>query len=557
MALPLATTERDTAAIDRSAEGSSVGPAAEGDTDFTGLLAAIAGKDAVLTDAAARVFFSTDIASRGLTAEAVVKVAELPILRRVVAAATSRGRIVIPRGGGFSYTGGYTPLNERSVIIDMRGMDRILEINERDMFVVVEVGCTWQRLYEALKAKGLRTPYFGPMSGYRATVGGALSQGSLFLGSTQYGTTADSVLALEIVLADGTVLKTGSWASTQGVPPYFRQYGPDATGLFLNDTGAMGFKTKAALRLIPFPPHQAYASFALTGHAQVTAAVSAIGRSGLAAECYCWDPYFVRMMSEASTGTKQDLRFLWNIVKAGSGPIDGVLAAARVVLAGKRAFSGETYLLHVVIDDVSAAGAAARLRQVRLLARAAGGREVAPSAPRALRGTPFTDFNVPERRIKRRNLPINSLSPHSRAPAVAADVYAFIESNAAEMQRQGVGCGVIFFAVGQQAMCIESLIYWEDEEHFLHDRIAESSDLRGLAAHAEHSPATQLAFELRAGFKAIFHRHGCLHVQIGRAYPWAETRESPTLSLLTGVKDAVDPGRLVNRGVLGFGAPAE
>jgi FAD/FMN-containing dehydrogenase len=543
--------------IDSAAAEAPVGPDADSEQELIGLLAAIAGKDAVLTDEAARVFFSTDIASRGATAEAVVKVAELPILRQVVAAATSHGRIVIPRGGGFSYTGGYTPQSKRSVIVDLRPMDRILEINERDMFVVVEVGCTWHRLYEALKAKGLRTPYFGPMSGYRATVGGALSQGSLFLGSTQYGTTADSVLALEVVLADGTVLKTGSWASTQGVPPYFRQYGPDATGLFLNDTGAMGFKTKAALRLIPFPPHQAYASFALTGHAQVTQAVSAIGRSGLAAECYCWDPYFVRMMSVASTGTKQDLHFLWNIVKSGSGPIDGVLAAVRVAFAGKRVFSGETYLLHVVIDDVSAAGAAERLRQVRRLARAAGGLEVAPSAPRALRGTPFTDFNVPERRVKRRNLPIHSLSPHSRAPSVAADVYAFIERRAEEMQRQNVGCGVIFFAVGQQAICIESLIYWEDDEHFLHDRIAEKSDLQALAAYAERSPATRLAFELRAGIKAIFRRHGCLHVQIGRSYPWAETREPATLELLTAVKNSLDPKRLVNRGVLGFGAPGD
>jgi len=528
-----------------------------GDENFIRVLAAIAGKDSVLTDAASRVFFSTDIASRGATAEAVVQVADVAVLSKVVATATSHGRVVIPRGGGFSYTGGYTPASERSVIIDMRPMNRIVEINRQDMYVVVEVGCTWQRLYEELKVHGLRTPYFGPMSGSRATVGGALSQGSFFLGSTQYGTTAESVLGLEVVLADGTVLKTGSWASTQGVPPFFRQYGPDATGLFLNDTGAMGFKTKAALRLIPFPPHQAYASFALTGHAQVTTAVSAIGRSGLAAECYCWDPYFVRVMSEASTGMKQDLRILWNIVKSGSGPLDGLRAAARIALAGKRVFSGDTYLLHVVIDDVSAAGAAARLRQIRTLALAAGATEVSPGAPRAMRGTPFIDFNVPERRVKRRNLPINSVSPHSRASAVAADVYSYLDAQAAQMQRHEVSCGVIFFAVGQQAMCIESLIYWEDDEHYLHDRISETSDLDGLAAYAEHSDATKLAFELRAGFKAIFHRHGCLHVQIARSYPWAETREPATLQLLTTVKDTLDPERLVNRGVLGFGAPGK
>ncbi len=527
------------------------------ETDFIAVLGAIAGESSVVTDLSARVFFSTDIASRGATAEAVVRVADTAILSKVIAAATSRGRIVIPRGGGFSYTGGYTPASERAVIVDLRPMHRIIEINEQDMYVVVEAGCTWERLYVALKARGLRTPYFGPMSGYRATVGGALSQGSFFLGSTQYGTTAESVLGLEVVLADGRVIKTGSWASTQDVPPYFRQYGPDATGLFLNDTGAMGFKTKAALRLIPYPSHQAYATFALPDHASVISAMSHIGRSGLAAECYCWDPYFVRLMSEVSTGAKQDLQFLWNIVKSGSGWMDGLSAAVRIAASGKRVFSGNTYLLHVVIDDASAAGAAARLRQIRAMALSAGAAEVSPSAPRALRGTPFTDFNVPERRVKRRSLPVNSLSPHSRAAAVTADIYGFLDSHASQMQRLRIGCGVIFFAVGQQAMAVESLIYWEDEEHFLHNRVTEASDVAGLAAHAAHSEATQFAFELRDGFKAIFHRHGCLHMQIARSYPWAETRDPALLDLLTTVKNWLDPQRLVNREVLGFGAPGE
>jgi D-lactate dehydrogenase (cytochrome) len=393
------------------------------------------------------------------------------------------------------------------------------------------------------------------MSGYHATVGGALSQGSFFLGSTQHGTVAETVLGLEVVLADGTIIKTGSGASTEGASPFFRQYGPDMTGFFLSDTGAMGFKTQAVLRLIPFPAYQAYGSFAFTTHASAMAAVSAVGRSGLAAECYCWDPYFVRLMAAASTGTREDLRFLLNVVKAGSGLADGIGAAARMALAGRRALSGDGWLLHVTIDDASSPGAAARLKLVREMARIAGGKEVPPSAPRTMRGTPFIDFNIPERRLKRRNLPINSLSPHSRAPAVLDAVYGYLEENRVAMQSHGVECGVILFAVGAQAVCIEPLIYWEDDEHYLHDRISETSDLALLAGYAERPPATMLALELRAGLKAIFRRHGCTHVQVGRAYPWLETREPAAVKLLTAIKDAVDPQRMVNRGALGFGGP--
>jgi hypothetical protein len=211
--------------------------------------------------------------------------------------------------------------------------------------------------------------------------------------------------------------------------------------------------------------------------------------------------------------------------------------------------------MHVVIDDVSRAGAADRLSKVRALVRSAGGREVSPSAPRAMRGTPFIDFNVPERRNKRRNLPVNSISPHSRAPAVATDIYAYLGAQAAEMARHEVSCGVILFAVGQQAMCVETLIYWDDEEHFLHDRIGETSDLAGLANHAERSAATQLAFRLRDGCKAIFRRHGCVHVQIGRSYPWLETRDPAARELIRTIKRAVDPRGLMNSGSLGLAPP--
>jgi FAD/FMN-containing dehydrogenase len=515
-------------------------------------LEAIVGAEAVLTSLEQRTFFSTDIASRGVTAEAIVQVDDVRALSKVVRACTERGYIVIPRGGGFSYTGGYTPTETKTVLVDLRPMNRIVEINTEDMYVVVEAGCTWERLYEALKAKGVRTPYFGPMSGYRATVGGALSQGSFFLGSTQFGTVSDSVLGLEVVLADGTILKTGSGASDE-TPNFFRQFGPDATGLFLNDTGAMGFKARAVLRLIPFPSHQAYGTFEFTSYQAAAKAVSEIGRSCLVAECYCWDPYFVKLMAAASTGTKEDLRFLLNVIKAGSGLIDGLSAAARIAFFGRRVFSGDTWLMHVVIDDASALGAAAKLKLVRAMARAGGGNEVSPSAPRTLRGTPFTNFNVPERRTSLRNLPVHGLSPHSRAPAVAADVYTFLNAHKDEMDRIGIQCGVIFFAVGAQAMCIEPLIYWNDEEHFLHNRVEERSDIAALDDYAERSEATKTALALRDELKALFRRHGCIHMQIGRAYPWRQTREAATLKLLTTVKDAVDPNRLVNRGSLGFG----
>ena len=523
--------------------------------DILSSLRAIVGAEQVRTAIEELTFFSTDISKQGMLAEAIVTVATQAELSDVVRTCTEAGRIVLPRGGGFSYTGGYLPVAENTVIVDMRGMNRVLDINVEDMYVEVEVGCTWERLYQALKEKGVRTPYFGPMSGYQATVGGALSQGSLFLGSSQYGLVAESVLALELVLADGSVVKTGSWASTNGCGPFLRNYGPDLTGLFLSDTGAFGFKTKAVIKLIPFPAYQQYGTFAFDNEAEAIKAMSKIGRAGLAAECYCWDPYFVKVMASKSTGLAQDLKFLSGVATGGGSALKGLVNAAKVAMAGKRALAGDVFLLNVVCDDLSEAGAAARLKAVREIATGHEGREITASAPMALRGTPFTNFNVPALRDKVRNLPVNSLSPHSKIGKVSLDVRAWLADNAELMTQHGIQCGVIYFAVGAQAMCCEPLLYWEDLEHYQHNRIDQRSDMAELAKYNDRPAPTKVALALREELKALFERNGCCHVQIGKSYPYLRTRQPATAELLAQIKGVLDPKGLVNRGSLGL-APA-
>ena len=73
------------------------------------------------------------------------------------------------------------------------------------MYVTAQAGCTWKALAEALEGSGYRTPYWGTLSGIHATVGGGASQNSIFWGSGRYGTAADSIIGLEVILADGSV----------------------------------------------------------------------------------------------------------------------------------------------------------------------------------------------------------------------------------------------------------------------------------------------------------------------------------------------------------------
>jgi FAD/FMN-containing dehydrogenase len=521
-------------------------------TALAGALSAALGAEHVVTQAEQLAAFSADIYRQGVVAELVIAPGSVAELASAVALCTREGRSVIPRGGGFSYTGGYIPAQSGSIIIDMRRLNRIVEINAEDMYVTVECGCTWKTLFDALKAKGLRTPYFGPISGFASTVGGALSQGSFFMGSTQYGTTAETALGLEVILADGSLLKTGSAASIHAPSPFFRAYGPDLTGVFLGDTGALGFKARATLKLIPYPDQHRYATYSMPDDATMLRALAEIARRGLAADCYGWDPLVVRNFANRDMDVKQDLGYLAGVVKSGSSMLGGLKDAARIAVAGNRFARQAEYLLHATVDEMSAAAAEEKIVAIQKIAEAAGGTATEPSVPRALRGTPFSYPNKILGSAGERWVPTNGLCPHSRAPQVLRAFREFMAAHAALTTEHKIEFGIIFFAVGNNTTCIEPLFYWPDARLPSHDHLMQPG-FRGTLPYQDVNPAaTEAMRTLRTGISDLFMRHGCVHVQIGKTYPYKQSREPSTFALLEAIKHAVDSQGLVNPGSLGL-----
>ena len=111
----------------------------------------------------------------------------------------------------------------------------------------------------------------------------------MFLGSGRYGSAADSVIGLDVVLVDGTVLQLGSHANRNG-EPFFRQVGPDTLGMFLSDCGALGIKTRATFRLVRPQTESRYLSFSFRTHAALFAAMAEVARSELVSEQFGFDP---------------------------------------------------------------------------------------------------------------------------------------------------------------------------------------------------------------------------------------------------------------------------
>lgn len=158
---------------------------------------------------------------------------------------------VYMRGGGTMYAGGVNP-SAGGIVLDLGGLDRILEIDLDAGVVVVEPGVRFGALAEALAPHGMTIGII-PSTSPAATLGGAASAHALGTGSARFQSFADEVVGLEVVLATGERLRTGSAAARDG--RFFHRYafGPDLTGLFLGGDGTLGVTTAIALWLHPLP----------------------------------------------------------------------------------------------------------------------------------------------------------------------------------------------------------------------------------------------------------------------------------------------------------------
>ena len=232
--------------------------------DAVAKLAAVLGDAHVLTGEADRRWYAADFTDAEVpTPVAVAQPSCTEDVVEVVKIARGAGLAVVPRGGGMSYTLAHTPARAETLVVDLRRMDRIVECNLADRYVTVEAGVTWAQLMDRLRGTGHWLTFNGTLSGLHATVGGTLAQNSSGLGR---GWLSEAVLGLEVVLGDGRVLQTGSGAA-EGTAPYYRNFGPDLSGLFLCDSGAFGFKTRATLRLDPVPGGTAFGCYAFDDRA--------------------------------------------------------------------------------------------------------------------------------------------------------------------------------------------------------------------------------------------------------------------------------------------------
>lgn len=509
-------------------------------------LVSILGQDGVITRN--REFYSSDIFGSDKVAALVIQPSSAEQLAAAAGAAIEQGYSVVGRGGATSYTGGLNPDRERSVIVDTARLDRILEINTEDMYLTVESGVTWKQIHEALKDTDVRPPFWGPLSGGHATVGGSLSQNAILLGSTCHDVSAASVLGLEIALASGELLTTGSAAS--GTKPFFRNYGPDLTGLFLGDTGAMGIKTKATLRLIRRPAELGFASFNYDEPAKISRALAAIAREGIAATCFGMDP-MLQYQRIKRASMLQGVKALKGVMSSAKSTFSGIRSAMRIAVAGKRFIDDNGYSLHLVVEGGSNAEIDSKLARVRSICLAEGN-EIESSIPSMMLGDPFVPITSAIGPAGERWAPMHGLFPLSEGQHAFTRIEALFEGFADRFDRMGIIVGYLLAAVSSTAFVIEPVFYWPGPRTAWAEGMLTPAELAKYTDFPDDPEVNATVHEAREALNDLFDELGAVHLQVGKKYRYRQGLQPPTAELLEAIKSSVDPGRLMNPKSLGL-----
>ena len=178
---------------------------------------------------------------------------------------------VTARGAGFGYVGGCVPVRG-GIALSLIQMSRIKEINFADAIAVVEPGVFTADLKAAVRDQKLFYPP-DPASMKDCTIGGNVATNAGGPRCLKYGVTRNYVIGLEVVLANGEVLRAGGRV-------HKNKTGFDLIGLFVGSEGMLGIVTEITLRLLPLPPGRATLSAAFATATEVAEAVQAIFAEG-------------------------------------------------------------------------------------------------------------------------------------------------------------------------------------------------------------------------------------------------------------------------------------
>jgi glycolate oxidase subunit GlcD len=258
--------------------------------DYVKELIQIVGEKNVRTDEIERLCYSRDLSVHEAVPDVIVFAKTTEEVSKIMSLASKEKIPVTPRGSGTSAVGGALAA-KGGILLDLSKMNRILEIDKENGYVVVEPGVICNNLNAAVAPTHFFPP--DPGSANLASLGGMVSTNASGNRALKYGTTKHYVLGLEVVLADGRIIKTGSVLGKTSS-------GYDLTQLFTNAEGTLGIITKVILKILPVPEYIAFAEARFSSTLDAGKAVREILTSGIAlSSCEILDKVTIDVVNKA------------------------------------------------------------------------------------------------------------------------------------------------------------------------------------------------------------------------------------------------------------------
>jgi FAD/FMN-containing dehydrogenase len=493
-------------------------------------IAAIVGPDHATNDAAKCDLATSDVFERSERAHAAMVVSprttdETSAVMRLL----SDNRVpAIARGAGLSYTGSFA-IEQPAALIDTSRMTNI-EVNVADRYAIVGAGASWVNVAAALKPFGMMATQVSPISGAFATVGGLASQG--------IPAGLDGILGLAVVLADGSIVRTGA-------PTHFYRYaGPDMTGLFLGDCGAFGIKTEVVLQIAPEPP-VAFASFGFDDVDHLLDSLITCMGERIVTRAFALDR--VKSADARKVGLAESVRTAAAVIGRSKTLAQSARDAAKLLRFAVGGSHEKPWSLHMTMASPTQAGADAQLDRAGKICQDHGTR-MDDVFPRAMWAKPYSvrGFVGPS---GERWAPVHGIFSFSRVRAAMRDLRKIVTDRAAEMQELGVNASWLISSAGPHVV-IEPMLYWRDQLDPFHIQYLSPRNRERFSGFSPNPAAREFVRGMRESLRDIMDKYGAVHSQIGRFYRL--NNASVAQHLLPRLKAALDPDGSLNPGILGL-----
>jgi FAD/FMN-containing dehydrogenase len=239
------------------------------------------------------------------------------------------------------------------------------------------------------------------------------------------------------------------------------------------------------------------------------------------------------------------------VFRSSRNPVDGAIQVLRLGLAGRNFLKNAVYSAHFSTEGLTDAEARSKLAQVRQIASRYGA-EVANSIPTFFHAQPFMELTPILGPNGERWKPTHGVLPFSKVRKHHADIEALIAEYRERMERHRVQLTRMLMTFSTHCFIYEPTFLWEDEQTIYHRRVYPPGLLAKKPTHEANPEGRALVAEIKKRIGELCIQNGASHMQIGKDYPYLQTRKPEIAAVVRGLKKLLDPDGLMNPGALGL-----